>query len=100
MSRTIKDLVNEYMETMDFEIHGSLDDSGLNEGDITVYGDNDRIFDTFEDYLSISPRFMRQMEGLFGDNVGDYLSDWFSNYFDYEIKDWGEADFYWEDDDD
>lgn len=94
MSRKISDLVSEYLESMDIEIHGSMDDSGLQEGDITVFGDGKRLFDTFDDYLAINPSFLRTMEGLFGENAGNYISNWFSNYFDYELSDWGEGDFY------
>ena len=63
-------------------------------GDLVVYGDNKRIFDTFDEYLSINPDFLDKMEGFFGENVGQYLMEWFNENFDHPVDDYGAAEFY------
>ena len=98
MSNRLLKLVSAYLDSMDFESHGSINAEGEPEGDLTVYGDGERLFDTFDDFLSIQPKFLRTMEGLFGDDVGNYIALWFSKAFDWEVSEWDEAEFYDDDD--
>lgn len=66
-------------------------------GDLVVYGNNERIFDTFGDNLSVSPSFMDKVFGLFGDDADKYLLEWFNENFEWEespAKEISYADFY------
>lgn len=88
----IKSVLEKYLNNIEW----SVDDVG----DLVVWGNNERVFDTFDDQLSISPSFLEKMEGFFGEDAGDYLMEWFNANFDHPVTEWGEAEFYDEDDED
>lgn len=84
---------NKYMDEFTWDVEDF--------GDIAVFGNGMRYFDTFEDYLSIHPHFLEKMITLFGERAGDLIMDWFNNNFEWEshpATDWGAADFYDEED--
>jgi hypothetical protein len=71
--------------------------------DIAVYGNGMRVFDTFDDYLSIHPNFLEKLESIFGSKAGDLALNWFNENFDWTYHpatDWGAADFYDDEDED
>jgi len=85
----LQSVFNKYMD----EFTWRVDDFG----DIVVFGDGARYFDTFGDYLSINPFFLEKMTTLFGENAGDLMFNWFNKNFEWEshpATEWGEADFY------
>jgi hypothetical protein len=85
---------NKYMDEFTWEVEDF--------GDIAVFGNRMRYFDTFGDYLSINPFFLEKMTTLFGENAGDLMFNWFNENFEWEshpATDWGEAEFYEEEND-
>jgi len=47
---------NKYMDVFTWEVEDF--------GDIAVFGNRMRYFDTFEDYLSINPHFLEKMQAI------------------------------------
>jgi hypothetical protein len=82
----VKSLIYTYLNKMDWEAHGSED--------LTVYGDNRRIFDTFDEYLAINPTFLDTIEGFFGEDAGQHVMEWFNGTFDGNVNEFGPAEFY------
>jgi hypothetical protein len=87
----IKSLIYKYLDKMEWEAE--------DVGDLVVYGDKKRIFDTFDEYLAINPEFLDTMEGFFGENTGQHLMEWFNENFDHPVIDFGAAEFYNDEDD-
>lgn len=85
----LKEIFEKYMSKFDWSVEDF--------GDIAVYADGKRVFDTFEDYLSINPFFLDGLQTFFGDSAGDLLLDWFNSNFEFDshpATDWGPAEFY------
>lgn len=82
----IKSLIYKYLD----KINWSAEDFG----DLVVYGDGLRVFDTFDEYLSIHPDFLDKIEGFFGEDAGKYLMEWFNENFEHPVEDYGAAEFY------
>jgi len=83
---SVKSLIYKYLDKIDWEVE--------DVGDLVVYGDTKRIFDTFDEYLSINPEFLDTMEGFFGEEAGQHLMNWFNENFDHAVNDFGAAEFY------
>jgi hypothetical protein len=86
---SVKSLIYKYLDKIDWEVE--------DVGDLVVYGDKKRIFDTFDEYLSINPEFLDTMEGFFGEDAGQHLMNWFNENFDHPVNDFGAAEFYGDD---
>ena len=91
----IQMLVNRYFDSFEYNI----DDLG---GDIVVWDATSgmRMFDTYGDNLLIESGLLSSIEGLFGDeNIGKYILNWFNNYFETNLDDFGDIDHNDDDDD-
>lgn len=72
-------------------------------GDLAVFGNGLRLFDTFEDYLAVNPDFYEKLQSIFGDRSNELLLNWFNDNFEWEshpLTDVGPADFYDDDEED
>jgi len=90
----LQELVNNYFNSFRYDI----DDLG---GDIVVWNAESgmRMFDTYGDNLLIESGLLSTIESLFGnENIGKYILNWFNNYFETNLDDFGDIDN--EDDDD
>lgn len=84
----LESIIRNWLSDFDWEI--------MDSGDLTVFGNGVGIFSTFGDHLSVSPAFLEKMNGLFGEGSGDFLVDWFNEYFEPEtqIVTWDISDFW------
>lgn len=86
----LKSIFKKYMDDIDWEVDSNGDD-------ITVWGDKNRVFDTFGEYITTNPMFLDKMYSLFGEKVDTYILDWFNDNFEWDshpgkVVDY--ADFY------
>jgi len=83
-----RSIIEKWLNNHDWEI--------IDQGDLTIYADTQRVLDTFDEVLSISPFFMGKIEGLFGKVPSELLIDWFNDYFEPEtlVTELTIADFY------
>jgi hypothetical protein len=84
----LQELVNNYFNSFRYDI----DDLG---GDIVVWNAESgmRMFDTYGDNLLIESGLLSSIESLFGyENVGKYILNWFNNYFETNLDDFGDID--------
>jgi hypothetical protein len=82
----LQELVNNYFNSFRYDI----DDLG---GDIVVWNAESgmRMFDTYGDNLLIESGLLSSIESLFGyENVGKYILNWFNNYFETNLDDFGD----------
>ncbi len=82
----LQELVNNYFNSFRYDI----DDLG---GDIVVWNAESgmRMFDTYGDNLLIESGLLNSIESLFGyENVGKYILNWFNNYFETNLDDFGD----------
>lgn len=55
-------------------------------GDITAFIENgERIFDTFDDNLVVNPKIWNSLELIFGDELENFMVDWFNNRMDTSV---------------